>query len=502
MTFIRQTAFEETRSGLRTLVLLLYVLVGPLFSAVLWVQGDRAHQPWPFLAVIGLTVAGSGWLLLRRAPTTFDWIFPVAVSPTLCCGIAIAECGASGFAYMGALSAPLAGAAVLFEAPVVVSAWVIATATCWGVLASRGAPYSVANAAVYGTIIGLVAWVVHGKASSLREARSALQASESRALAFLSAMPDAMARVDREGRFVDVHGPPGDALPMSREHLIGTRVFEFVPPAVAEQMREAVRRAFSTNEAQVIEYRIPYDSTLRSFEARIARAGPDEVVVIRRDTTASDRAQADQRFLATLVEHMQEAVITVDLDLRITYWSQGAEHMYGWKADEVMGRSVRELLQPWVTDGEAKAFGARLASTGTGRALARQQRKDGTCITIDSTVAAMKGAQGDVTGFLAVCRDVTAQRAAERALRESEERYRSVVAATGEGIVMRRADGVVSAFNPAAERLLGATASHIEGLTSFDPGWTFGEKMEHHSPPTKGRTRLRFAPAAPPPTWS
>ncbi|HEY6004419.1 MAG TPA: PAS domain S-box protein [Anaeromyxobacter sp.] len=56
-------------------------------------------------------------------------------------------------------------------------------------------------------------------------------------------------------------------------------------------------------------------------------------------------------------------------------------------------------------------------------------------------------------------------------VRESEERHRSIIAATGEGIVMRRRDGVISVYNPAAERLLGIDAAQAEGSRPIDPGW-------------------------------
>lgn len=66
--------------------------------------------------------------------------------------------------------------------------------------------------------------------------------------------------------------------------------------------------------------------------------------------------------------------------------------------------------------------------------------------------------------------DISDRKQAEEALRESEERLRIVIQACGEGIVMRRSDGAIAVFNPAAERLTGQTASQMQGLTQSPPG--------------------------------
>ncbi len=188
-----------------------------------------------------------------------------------------------------------------------------------------------------------------------------------------------------------------------------------------------------------------------------------------RDVTDRRRAEADQRFLGTLVGHMREAVIALDPDLRILSWSGGAEAMYGWAAEEVLGRPAASVLSP-----ERPGAGeqvARLATWGDGRTVERHVRRDGALLTVDASSASLRDAHGTVTGVLIVCRDVTEKTRAEEALRESEARFRTVVEACAEGIVMRRADGAISAFNPAAEKLLGIAPGPVSGDPALDPAW-------------------------------
>ncbi|WP_437801704.1 PAS domain-containing protein [Sorangium sp. So ce693] len=78
---------------------------------------------------------------------------------------------------------------------------------------------------------------------------------------------------------------------------------------------------------------------------------------------------------------------------------------------------------------------------------------------------------GRVTTLLMICADVTERRATEAALRRSEERYRSVIAALDEGIVLQDASGAIQACNASAERILGLTSAAMAGRESRDPRW-------------------------------
>ncbi len=429
MARLGEHLFEETAPGLRRLVLVLYALVGPVFSAVLFFEGDVGRHPFPLVAVIALILAGGIWLLLRPSPTVYDWIFPVAISPTVCCGIAYAACGPGGIAFMGVLAAPLAWAAVLFEAAVVVSAWLTASFTCLAVLLLRGGTLgATANALLFAGVTGLVAWVVYGRANQLREARAALQRASVRDQALLQAIPDTLARADREGRFLDVQAPPGDLLPLPREQLLGRSVTEFIPPEVATQVRGGIERALATGAPQALEYSARYGSLLRFFETRLARSGPDEVLVIRRDVSDRRLAEADQRLLATLIGHMQDSVIVTDRDFRVRLWSGASTAMYGWTAEEAAGRLVPELLRSEIVGGTQQEMFAKLRASQPCRVRCHDRRKDGTRLWTFVDIAPLCGTAGELTGFLAVARDISSDVAAERALRASEERQRLALA--------------------------------------------------------------------------
>ena len=123
---------EDTPGNRRTLALVLYSLTPPVIIAVTYLFGDTASGRLnASLAVLGISLTASLWIVIRREPKVVDWIVIAAVVPIVCCGIAFAACGRSGTGLMLAISAPVACTGVILELPVVVAAVITAVATCF-----------------------------------------------------------------------------------------------------------------------------------------------------------------------------------------------------------------------------------------------------------------------------------------------------------------------------------------------------------------------------------
>ena len=175
-------------------------------------------------------------------------------------------------------------------------------------------------------------------------------------------------------------------------------------------------------------------------------------------------AQMRQALLSEILDVTADAIIAIDEKQTILLFSQGAERTFGYRAEEVLGRSL-ELLLPShrsVTHGDkVRQFAS---SDVTSRLMTDQsaiggRRKDGTEFPAETNITRVT--VQDQTILVAFLRDITQRQRAEQALAESEERYRSIVTAISEGIVLQDAEGHIIACNESAERILGLAASRL-----------------------------------------
>jgi PAS domain S-box-containing protein len=152
---------------------------------------------------------------------------------------------------------------------------------------------------------------------------------------------------------------------------------------------------------------------------RDAEGSPLYFINQLQDITARRAVEKVQAQLAAIVESSQEAIMTGTLDGKITSWNRGAEQLYGYTAAEAIGQSVTMLLPP----DRPKEIAGLLARLARGEYIpefeTERARKGGERIVEAVTISPVFNQQGIVTSVAVVARDITARKAAERALEEA-----------------------------------------------------------------------------------
>ncbi|MGQ9528429.1 MAG: PAS domain S-box protein [Chloroflexus sp.] len=143
----------------------------------------------------------------------------------------------------------------------------------------------------------------------------------------------------------------------------------------------------------------------------------------------------------------------------------------GYRADELIGKDHR-MFKSGVHPPE---FFADLWQTIQAGHIWRNEvcnrAKDGRLFWVDTTIVPFVGDDGKPERYLAIRFDITARKQSEEQLRASETRYRSVITAMSEGIVVMNRAGEIETCNASAERILGLSRDRLIGRTSFDPRW-------------------------------
>lgn len=152
-----------------------------------------------------------------------------------------------------------------------------------------------------GVIIGLVG--IGHDITTHRHMLEALRQSEARNRALIEAIPDAIARLDRNGVYLDIKAPSNFQPVQPSAQLIGQRQHDVLPPAMADKFQHFNALARATGTLQIFEYEVLVDQEVRMREARIVPISQDEVIAILRDITARKQAESEKaRLLNEVVQ--------------------------------------------------------------------------------------------------------------------------------------------------------------------------------------------------------
>jgi PAS domain S-box-containing protein len=202
-----------------------------------------------------------------------------------------------------------------------------------------------------------------------------------------------------------------------------------------------------------------------------AEDGRRFVLGVVQDITELVQAREHTQLLAALVQASDDAIVTADLDGRITSWNPGAERVYGYSVEEVLGQNLASVtLRATDTDEAKREVEAqqerlrRLAARQTLRnVVAPRRRKDGTPFIISASAAPLQDDDGGVVGMVLIGRDVTDIEHANARVKDSEARFRALVQHGSDVIAVVDADGIFRYMSPSVTGVTGRDADGAIG---------------------------------------
>jgi len=189
---------------------------------------------------------------------------------------------------------------------------------------------------------------------------------------------------------------------------------------------------------------------------------------VARDITERKQAERALSEQARLLDLSNDAIFVRDVGDHVTYWNKAATELYGFTRNEALGRVTHEILQTQFPE-HLEKINEQLHRDGSWNGELVHTRKDGTKVIVMSRWVLDREANGNARCILETNNDITQPKRTEKALRESEERFRAIVETTPECVKLMSADGTLLHMNRPGLEMVGArSADEVVGKSVYD----------------------------------
>jgi len=264
----------------------------------------------------------------------------------------------------------------------------------------------------------------------------------------LEALPDAVVAVDREGTIVQANSQAQELFGYERDQLIGQKVEMLVPEGYRgqhHQHRENFAQAPKTRRmgADLDLYGRRRNGSKFPVEISLSPVSTAKGTLVlsairdisERKRIAEELRRANEELhrrsneqlgeyrsrLASIIDSSEDAILSKDLNGVITSWNKGAEHIYGYSPEEVVGKHI-SLLTPSDRPDEITEILQKIArGESTEHYESVRVTKDGRQLSVSISVSPLRNAAGEIVGASAIARDITAQKRTEGQLRQSQK---------------------------------------------------------------------------------
>ncbi|HYE37525.1 PAS domain S-box protein [Methylocaldum sp.] len=304
----------------------------------------------------------------------------------------------------------------------------------------------------------------------LRLTQEALKQSRDRYAELYEAAPIGYLNLDSQGVIRDINRAGATLLGRERVHLVGSPLLPWVAPEDQSKFLAHLQDCRQQGQA-VAELTLLTPAGTRlavqlaSQETRGHENGRIRYLTALTELTERKRADALRRQWAAIVESSDDAILGKTLEGIITSWNAGAERLFGYTADEAIGRPMTFIIPPERQAEEREI----LRRIGQGQRIEHYETerlgKDGRRIAVSLTVSPFQDEQGRVIGASTIARDITERKAAERQLKEREAFANKVLMSSLNGLYIYDVKAGSDVFiNAQCTQLTGYTLEDLQAL--------------------------------------
>jgi PAS domain S-box-containing protein len=270
-----------------------------------------------------------------------------------------------------------------------------------------------------GRILGAV--LVFRDISERRRAEEAVRDSEQRYRSLFDNNLDAIFSLDAEGHFFSANAAAERVSGYTLEELRQTHFLQLCVPEMRAEAAQAFRDGLCRKCSDIESAMVHKDGRRVDLFVTGAPVLVDDEVVgvacIARDITERKAAELARAALAAIVSGSDDAIVGKTLDGIVTSWNAGAERVFGYSADEMIGQSILKLLPPELQHEEEVILSRVRAGERLDHYESKRRRKEGSLIDVSITVSPVRDGAGKIVGASKIARDIRVAKKAEAALR-------------------------------------------------------------------------------------
>ena len=291
-----------------------------------------------------------------------------------------------------------------------------------------------------------------------------LQESEKRLKYLLSSSPTIIYKLNpsENYKFVLISKNIEDITGYKREEFINNSEFwiSMVHPEDKKQVQMTLSK-LSKDENKGLEYRFKFKNGIYHWirdEKNLVsneKGKLIECIGSWTDITVSKRIEEKIQYQAKLVNEISDALISTDLNLNIITWNKSAEIIYGWKMEDVKMKNLEQVI-PLINPSDNQRYWLEdLLEHDLWKGEVVQKRRDGTPLQILTSISLIKDNNGNPIGIVALNRDITEYKKAEKKARESEKKLLELIEAVPVGISITTPKGKILECNSHTLNILG-----------------------------------------------
>jgi PAS domain S-box-containing protein len=172
-------------------------------------------------------------------------------------------------------------------------------------------------------------------------------------------------------------------------------------------------------------------------------------------------------FQAKLIESASDIIISIDLNFNVVAWNHQAELVYEIRAEDAIGKPVLSLLKHAFLKGDRDTAYEELMKNGSWQGEASYTKTNGEQLFLHSNVTALRDGKNNITGYIAVNRDITARVTAEQTMLLSKKKFKSILQNFADVVFILDEEGLIQYVTPSVRQLLGYSEEALVALSLF-----------------------------------